>query len=58
MTDQITPEQIAAFRQQRMKECGEKLAALLTEYRCDLVAVPQITVDGRIVAVVQLASKD
>jgi hypothetical protein len=57
MSEQITPEQIAAFRQQRVRECGEKLAALLTEYNCDLIATPQI-VDGRIVAVVQIVSKD
>lgn len=57
MTEQITPEQIAAFRQQRVKQCGERLAALLQEYNCDLVAVPQV-VEGKIVAVIQLVSKD
>lgn len=57
MTEQITPEQIAAYRQQRVKQCGEKLAELLREYNCDLVAVSQI-VDGKIIAVIQLVSKD
>lgn len=57
MSEQITPEQIAAFRQQRVKQCGEKLATLLQEYNCDLVATPQV-VDGKIVAVIQLLSKD
>lgn len=57
MAEQITPEQIAAFRQQRVKQCGEKLAELLREYNCDMIAVSQI-VDGKIVAVIQLVSKD
>ena len=56
-TEQITPEQIAAFRQQRVNQCGEKLAELLAEYNCDLVAVPQV-IEGKIVAVIQLVSKD
>lgn len=55
--EQITPEQIAAYRQQRVRQCGEKLATLLQEYNCDLIATPQI-VDGKIVAVIQLVSKD
>lgn len=57
MTEQITPEQIAAYRQQRVKQCGERLAELLREYNCDLVAVPQVA-EGKIVAVIQLVSKD
>lgn len=43
--------------EEKVKKCGEKLAALLRECNCDLVAVPQI-VDGKIVAVIQLVSKD
>lgn len=49
----ITKEQIEQFKTQRVKECGEALAALLKEYDCDLCAVPQI-IEGRIVAVVEL----
>lgn len=60
-TDQITPEQIAAFRQQRVKQCGDELApilrAVLDKYNCDMIATPQI-VDGKIVAIIQLVSKD
>ncbi len=57
MTEEITPEQISAYRQQRVKQCGEKLATLLQEYNCDLVAIPQV-VEGKIIAVIQLVSKD
>lgn len=44
-------------KEEKVKECGEKLAALMAEYNCDLVAIPQI-VEGKIVAVIQLVSKD
>lgn len=44
-------------KEEKAKACGEKLAALLAEYNCDLVATPQI-VGGKIVAVIQLVSKD
>ncbi len=44
-------------KEEKVKACGEKLAALLAEYNCDLIAVSQI-VDGKIVAVIQLVSKD
>jgi len=53
----ITKEAIEAFKRQRAIECGEKLQALLDEYDCSLVAMPQFTADGRIVAQVQLVAK-
>lgn len=53
----LTKEQIDAHRQASVKACGERLAALLQEYNCDLVAMPQFTQDGRVVAVVQLVAK-
>lgn len=59
----ITPEQIAAWQQQqraleqqRLQECNKRLAALLQEFNCTMIAVPQI-VDGRIDAVIQIVSK-
>ncbi len=53
----LTREAIAADRQRRTQECGKRLAELLAEYDCDLVAQPQFTQDGRVVAVVQLIAK-
>jgi len=53
----FTKEQIEAYRQQQLAECGRRLAELLQEYNCDLVAVPQFSQDGRIVAVIQLVAK-
>lgn len=53
MTEQIkapmiTKEQIRADRDSRAQECGEKIAALLDEYDCILIAPIQV-IDGRLV---------
>jgi hypothetical protein len=57
MNDEITPAQAAALlernRQQRAAAARVQIEAILSEHRCQLVAVPQIA-DGRIVAVIQL----
>lgn len=53
----LTKEMIEADRQRRLAECRQKVQELLDEYNCDLVAVPQIAADGRIVAIVQLVAK-
>jgi hypothetical protein len=52
----ITKEQIAQWKQARIKECGEKINAILSEYECALVAVPRLD-NGVIVADIQLVSK-
>lgn len=44
-------------KEEKLQQCASKLAELLAEYGCDLVATPKI-VDGRIVAIIQLVSKD
>lgn len=54
--EKLTKEQIEQFRQHRLRECGEKIAAILREYEAALVGVPRL-VDGRIVADVQLIDK-
>lgn len=54
----ITPEQaaalIAADQQARVDAMRADMDALLKQHRCQLVAVPQITQDGRIVATIQV----
>ena len=47
---------IEADKQARMKAAAEAIQAVLSEHKCDLVAVPQI-VDGRIVAQVQIVAR-
>lgn len=54
MSETITKEQLVAYEKKVVTECLEKINALLDEYGCDLIAVPQIAPDGRITAVLQL----
>ena len=58
---EITPEQAAALveadKQRRIKAAAKAVQAALAEHGCDLVAVPQIAPDGRVVAVVQLVAR-
>lgn len=42
---------------QRSQQCGKELAELMKKHNCDLVAVPQLTPDGRTVAYVQIVAR-
>ena len=57
----MTPTEAAALleadKQRRMKLAAEAVQAALAEHGCDLLAVPQIAPDGRVVAVVQLVAR-
>lgn len=57
----MTPTEAAALveqdKQRRGQAAAEAVAAALREHGCDLVAVPQITADGRVVAVVQIVAR-
>lgn len=57
----ITPTEAAALveadKARRVKAAAEAVAAVLAEYGCDLVALPQFAPDGRVVAVVQLVAR-
>ena len=57
----LTPAQAAqlveADKQVRIQAAATAVQAALLEHGCDLVAVPQITPDGRIVAVVQIIQR-
>ena len=44
-------------KQRRVQAAAEAVQAALREHGCDLVAVPQITPDGRVVAVVQIVAR-
>ena len=59
--DAITPTEAAALveadKQRRVQAAAEAVAAALREHNCDLIALPQITADGRVVAVVQIAAR-
>lgn len=51
-------EQVARHRAAALRECGEELARVLHQYNCELLAIPEFTPEGRVVAVVQLRHKD
>ncbi len=48
-------QELAQRKEQLVRECGERVQAILQEYKCGIVATPQIQ-DGRIVAVVQIVA--
>lgn len=56
-TPTLTKEAIDAYKAARVQECNAAIVKLLEEYGCELQAFPQVTPDGRIVAVLQLAAK-
>ena len=57
----MTPEQmklaIEKDKQERAQACMVAVQAALEEHGCQLVAVPQINAEGRIVAQVQLVAE-
>jgi len=57
----MTPTEAAALveadKQRRVQAAAEAVQAALRENNCDLLAVPQIAADGRVVAVVQLVAR-
>lgn len=61
MSETMTPTEAAqlveADKARRIKAAAEAVQAALAEHGCDLVAVPQIAADGRVVAVVQLVAR-
>lgn len=57
MTVQEAQAMIETDRQQRSAQASAALRALLEQYACDLVAVPQLTTDGRIVADIRIVAR-
>ena len=62
MSDQpMTPSEAAALvkadNERRVKAAAEAVQAALAAHNCDLVAMPTITPQGTLAAVVQLVAK-
>ena len=61
MTDDMTPQQAAqlveADKQRRVQAVAQAIQDVLQQHTCDLAATPQITADGRIVAIVQIVAR-
>lgn len=57
----MTPTEAAALveadKQQRLQAFSKAIEKAAQEYRCDLVAVPTITAQGTIAAVIQAIAK-
>ncbi len=48
---------VEAERNRRAQEAAAAVQAVLSERRCDIVAVISITVDGRLVATTQIVAR-
>ena len=57
MTVQEAQQLLDIHRHQRSEQAGAAIRAVLEQYTCDLVAVPQITADGRVVADVRVVAR-
>lgn len=57
MTPAAAAALVEADKQERVQAVANAVQAVLTEHRCDLLAVPQIAPDGRIVAAVQIVAR-
>ena len=56
MTPGQAKQMIDEERMERARMCLAQIQAALDAHRCQLMAAPQITPDGRIVAVVQVVA--
>jgi len=45
-------------RERKLRECEQELMEILKRYNCRLVAMPQFTPDGRIMATVSLSVEE
>lgn len=57
MNDTLTPEQVAAWRQERVQRAADAIAAILKEHDCDLRPVISVTPDGRLDAAVTIVAR-
>ena len=57
----MTPDEarklVDADKAARVQKAADAVAAILREHDCDLIAVPQLTPDGRVTAVVTIAAR-
>lgn len=57
MTADEMKQALANERAERVQACANALNAILEQYDCEMAAVPGLTVDGRVVASVQVRAK-
>jgi hypothetical protein len=61
MTETMTTDEarklVDADRTSRVQAAADAVQSILREHECDLVALPQISPDGRVVAVVQIMAR-
>ena len=61
MTDDMTMQAAQALldadKQQRSDAASAAIHAILEQYKCDLVPLPQITADGRISVTVRVVAR-
>lgn len=57
MTVQEAQQLLDLHRQQRSEQASAAIRAVLEQYTCDLVAVPQLTADGRIIADIRIVAR-
>jgi hypothetical protein len=58
ITVEAARQAIAMERQKRAVDCGKELTALLQKFNCEIVAVPMINNEGRIIAQSQIVAKE
>jgi hypothetical protein len=58
ITVQAARQAITQERQKRAVDCGKELTALLQKFNCEIVAVPMINNEGRIIAQSQIMAKE
>ena len=58
ITVEVARQAIAQERQKRAVDCGKELTALLQKFNCEIVAVPMINNEGKIIAQSQIVAKE
>ena len=57
MTPLAAEQFLEADKRQRAEAMGQAIEEAAQEFRCELLGVPQIAPDGRIVAVIQIVAR-
>ena len=55
MTSEELQQLLEQDKANRLQSCRSEIEAVLKKYKCQLVALPQINVEGRVIAEVQVA---
>lgn len=57
LPDSVLAERLDAMLNARSEACMKDIQDVLKRHRCDLRAIPQITEDGRLIAVSQIVAR-